>query len=693
MLRQSKELIGRGSRGKNALATIVPVAERREEGNWVPLANLRSLFPPDGTVEVRGVIASSMRDGDWILFSPAPNEKYTASHKVRAAAPRKVARFLDFPEHGSSEARRRLIIQVGLEVATAGDWAVRIGTEEIVRVTLTQCPDHRWRAVGGRDLAALPLRRFDPSLVLAVPEGAEKHLLYDYGSAAQIGRMVNWSSDANYLRAISTAIANNAVPDAFQALEILAKWANGTSGKVSASEGADPGAIIEIVRSEALVACLKADVEALEIARSALLADPAIQDAISSEIAARASAEMPALEAAARAKVETEAELEAKAEFAERQEKVKAAIAELEARELANLEQRWAAKEAEFEAAISHARAEKERDLAKLDEHLRTTADECTQLAGQKSRLSEAVSELTLRETALVSRVEVLARADDGLSRHNVRSFGHPRFEAHAHERRLPLSKIERAVIELNILTALGVETIVKLAVLFAAGEVPLLIGRTAPDLVELATALLAGGRAARLTGDPTIVTVEDIWSRAGGNGPTGIGTAAAWASEIGAPAALGYISEADRSAARFWYPALADCSRRGQLPRNLMLCVGIDDQDSEEAGALTPNALTVHAKALFEDKAGTLAPHIFSKLADEPISLEMHPVVVDEAASALVLMKYGAGLSISASLRLARLHAAACLAFSDDRADRFASEIAATLSGAAKQQDRPDNR
>jgi hypothetical protein len=70
------------------------------------------------------------------------------------------------------------------------------------------------------------------------------------------------------------------------------------------------------------------------------------------------------------------------------------------------------------------------------------------------------------------------------------------------------------------------VEALVKLSVLLAAGEVPVLLGRGAVDLVEIAGALLAGGRVTHLQCDPTLITYDDLWSRPSGAGMTAFGAA-----------------------------------------------------------------------------------------------------------------------------------------------------------------------
>lgn len=693
MARQGRDFIGRGLPGQNAIAAVGPVAERLEDGSWSPLGDARSLFPPNGCLEVRGLAASSMRDTDWFVFSAVQNDRHGAAMRFRAASPRRLARFLDIPDGETPESRRRLIIEIGLETGAAGDWAVRISNDEIVRLTLSQDDrDHRWRGIGDRHLRSLAVRRFDPALVISVPDDPDHIVLYDYETAEQLGRYESWLSDAEYLRALSAAISAAGESDAAKAVHALAVRSERMGSGASVIHGLNPDIVVDIVRRDVLAARLKEDNEALDMVVRAVLKNPTVQEALDRIAAAKSAAEMPALEAAARTKIKTEAQ----ADIAKWVQQAKAAVAELEAEELAALEQRRATNAAklevfaaetrakalaDIEAEVGDARERAQKELTALDERLRLNVEACAFLEEQRERLGHAIAEMTERETALVNKVEMLARAEQTLSSRTSKSYGHPHLAVHAAEVKLQLAKVEAAASELRILTPRGIEAIVRLAVLFAAREVPVLRGRAAADLVEAATALFAGGRTARLYAEPTLVTYEDLWSRVGGNGLTVLGTAASWTAEPGNAPALGYVSDAERSAARFWYPPLADAKHRGLLPTNLMLCVGVEDEGAEEAELLFKNSVVFEAESLFDANATALTPHVFARLAREPTSLELPAVTVDPSVAALVLMNHGTGLSVAAALRLARVHAAALLALDEERATAFAAEFARTLS------------
>ncbi len=687
---RGKELIGRGAHGRNAVASITPVAERQEDGSWIPISSTRILFPPDGSVEVRGVLATSIRDGEWFLFSTAPNDRHRAPVKYRALHPRRLTRFLDFPAGETSEARRRLVVEIGLEAGAPGEWAVRINPDEIVRVTLASGDDGRWRAERSKFLAQLPVRRFDPDCVVPLPGTLDAPLLYDFDASVQTGHAVNWSTDADYLRMVCSALAAGGRHDATRALEVLAAQAEATRG-ASAVNGADPAILNDTVRTGAIVERLKADEEALSMAANALASQPEVQEVLRNLADAKASEEIPKLEIAARARIEREWQ----AEHGERLARASTEIAELKAEELASLERMRAAALADIEAAAvaerakasAEAEAEAEEIRRRLREELeviqgriRLSEEALAAFEGRRACLTETVAALSESEAALIGRVEALSQDADRLSRWSRSALGHATFPVLEKEGTVSLGEIEASALKLKVLTAEGVEAVARLAVLLAAGEVPIIRGHDGRNLIEIATILLAGGRMARLHADPTLVTYDDLWSRPGGGPLTAFGSAAAWTAETNRPV-LGYISGAEHSAARFWYPALADAKRRGLLPRTLMLCVGLEDAAVEEAAALPKDAFAVASETLLNPKAIPVIPRVLSATSAEPRSLDLSQPVVDEAAAALMLAKHGGGLSIEATLRLVRLYAAACAAFGDERGFAFAANAAQALA------------
>ena len=190
---------------------------------------------------------------------------------------------------------------------------------------------------------------------------------------------------------------------------------------------------------------------------------------------------------------------------------------------------------------------------------------------------------------------------------------------------------------------------------------------------------VLAAGRVGKLAGDPTTITLEDLWSRPGGNGPTALGDAAE-AAGAGMPT-VGVVVQAELSGARFWLPLLRDAYRRGGLPDALMLCLTVEDRHSDESQAILAGAFGIEAVGLVDARAATVAPVVFSD-PKHACSLAQTVVDVNPVAAATMLATAGADLSLGNARRLARLHAAAARVLDEAGADAMAASFIQELNG-----------
>lgn len=664
---REREYIGRVERLLNANAAVAPVAEWREGVGWQPIADVRGLFPPHGTADFLGAPLLRLREGDWLVFASTPSNRPRAPTVFKAVGGRRPSRLLAHGADADAESRRKLLVEVGLEDAGPGEWAVRVGPDAVARVALAEGPDGRWRAPGLR--SPISLRRFDPDLVIDVPGIPGWEVLYDYEGAEQLAESVDWSRDDEFILAAARALANG--EDGAGKIETLLRGsADALTGRLTVIGGADPSIAAELVRTNALADRMRDDAQFLARFRTALLADPTVQGIVAKAAAERSAAEIPALAAVARAEIEAEmaaARADAAAE-------VKAVVAEMEGEEMAALERRRAAREAEIEATIgdmhrrrlaeveasvAESQAEKLAEGAKLNQLLRAASEGVRKLEERRAALDEGVAVLAAEESALVDRVESLARSEAALGARNPAAPSRlPAFRRDAEEKTLGLEGVSEAARSLGLLTSAGVDAVMRMAVLQAAGEIPILLGGHAADLADVAALILSGGRIAVLTGDPTTVTFEDLWTRPGGAGPTAL-AAAADAAEAGIPV-VGVVTGAENSGARFWYPALLDARRRGHLPRGLMLCATIGEAASDEGEAILRGAFHIDTSGAFDAEAFVLAPLVFERSLAEPMSFHPEPPEIEPAAAALMLREHGEGLGPVAALRLARVHAAA---------------------------------
>lgn len=82
---------------------------------------------------------------------------------------------------------------------------------------------------------------------------------------------------------------------------------------------------------------------------------------------------------------------------------------------------------------------------------------------------------------------------------------------------------MQKAISDCILLTAEGKERMAHFIALMLAGETPVLHGPQTHDFLLTAESLLSSGRSVRLEADPTIITFEDLWLRAGTQLPTAL--------------------------------------------------------------------------------------------------------------------------------------------------------------------------
>lgn len=688
---RDREYVGRSGRGRDASALVAPVAERSEDGVWSTLADVKALFPKHGQIEVRGIVANSLREGDWVAFSSVPNDRHGSSASYRAASPRRLSLFLGADGNASPEERRRLVVETGLEAGPAGDWSVQVSPEAFVRVKLQQGKDGRFRAAG-LDLASLTLWRLAPDLVVELGAEHSAPRLCDHQRAEQLPGTVNWSPDDEYIRMAAAALGPERRGADVAALLAWAlnQHADALTGRVSTLAGADVGTLAEIERAGTLSRRLAGERELLNLFKAGLMADPSVKELIGRAAADAAAATRPVLESAVRAEIEREMA----AERAAAHEQVRTLIEGLEAEEIAALEARCAAEAAMRDRDLAEARRkgmeaveaetaerlrEAEAAVAGLDARRVLLAGEVEELDGRRQALAASVAALADEERSKLAIVERLVKAGEDATA--LRKPAAPAVRAlwssgGANERRLGLRDLAGLVADGGLLTPAGMETFLRVAVLVEAGEVPVLHGPDTGGFVEVAGRLMAAGRVARLYADPTLITFDDLWARAGSGAPTPL--AAALASAAEGSAAIGVVEGAERSGARFWYPQLADAARQGQLPGPFIPLVTVADPKSEEAAAADGPLVAI--EGVFAEGAAAVAPLVFAELAAAPAVFAKGGGGPDPAVAAKFLRKHASGLNLPEVLRLSRIHAAAVSSLGAEDGQRMAAALKTIL-------------
>jgi hypothetical protein len=355
-------------------------------------------------------------------------------------------------------------------------------------------------------------------------------LFYDFNSAELSEEAVDWSRDNDLLEIAIRATGDPVLLEALD--EVLKRIANPVAGTVSLIGGRNPGMLMDAVRHGAIAERIAKEGEALHLFRAALRSDPALRQQISEEIKKRCEDKLPALKEVARKAVESEMA----SEVGVAKTQAKTVIAELEAEEMAALEKRRSDREEELVAELAEVRQKELAFLRSDFEGLRRREEEEIELlqrrklelqaetdtvANAKASLEDAVAGLAAERGRIEEALASLNRAE---ARFRQGAGGVPSpgvLTGGADGRCIGLSEVREAASSFGLLSDSGVDSIVKAAALWAAGEVPLLSGGGSADFLEAAALLLSSGRLVRLHADPTIVTFEDLWVRTGGAGAT----------------------------------------------------------------------------------------------------------------------------------------------------------------------------
>jgi hypothetical protein len=668
----------------------------------------RNLFPPHGEVELRPGPTQPVHRGDWIAFG-AESHGPPGHLKYRAVYVCNLPLLEDLTAIGDPEAIRRLLVEEGLAESAAGWRYLRIGECEMVRVTIAQDPDGFWRASAEPDVSRLPIFECRPELCIPANDGAKPVTLLDARLPfRQIGT-TNWSSDADVLRKIIAAMRDKTDADDTarrQFADALSRYADQLEPNAPAADrGFDPFAARRILRFHRIASVLRERQEVLQEYLDFLKSDPEVKALIDGQIAAAVEQQAAAQRDALREVRELELDREIGELRAKRQFELEKSIGELGTEMMSDLEKRADARSAEIdrhiaelekqglaelEASLGARRASMQDEVRTLEERRSALASETAGLQKTRDALGTEIRGLTEeqnRATEIVERwtsvAAALGTAADSFAVTRT-SVPAPEPATGPSPQRLRASDLEQAVAACSLLTDAGKEMLTRLVALMVAGEIPLLHGGECEDFIEIARSLVSGGRLARLEADPTIISFDDLWIRPGTQVATPLRLAAADAAGEAPRNSLCMISRADLSGARFWYPALADRSGRGQLPPGLLICATLDDPESEESSAFAKSAILLEAKDLIAPKAATVAPAMLAGPRAKLFDLEVVARPTDLTGAVAPLASMGITLGIRDAERVARIFAAAGMLMKAAQAEELARSAALRFSGIA---------
>ncbi|WP_124094808.1 hypothetical protein [Burkholderia gladioli] len=655
----------------NDIVAHIVVTSRKGEMGWSPVENATKLFPKSGEVEVRQRGKPALRVGDWVAFritSSAPKGR----NQWQASKHRPLHHFTQAPSNTLDDLRRLLTVEGLPSTRSPGAWIVQISQTEVVRVDLT-----RWN--GGRLFASqnqeVTVYAFDPDAVMPVsdPLGVG---LYDLPAGTTPKKTVDWSTEEAFLNRWARALSRQGDKRTDVVIDWLRDHADATQGALT-FDVADSAAVFDMMRSGELADRLSGDRDLLHSFTKIFQSLPRFTNLLDEQIASMAENERKSIQD----RIEAELARDVEQQRRERMNALEQTLEAWEADKRASLEAEVQRNEEALTAEFVNSRATREQELR--DEfHARQAQlkEEVQNLVLARDRLHAEVHELDASTVDLRTRIEGLktdekeAKANidrlllavSALERPSSRDYSGnlPSLRApDAREGRA--SDLRKSVAACPLLTDHGKTLMLQVVALCLAGEVPVLIGQGREAFLMIAEAFLSGGESARIFSDPTLITYEDLWSRPGTTAPTPLAQAFDL-TRTGASSMLTVIESAERSGARFWYPALKDGIRRGMFPRRMFVCVTVGEADVEEANVIKSSAVMIDVSLAIAEGASAIATYGISKSARMQFAPDEPPA--DLSQGAFVTNSFVAKLDVMRALAAARTAAEAIAVCGDSK-------------------------
>jgi hypothetical protein len=570
--------------------------------------------------------------------------------------------FLDLQDTGSLEALRNSLTEEGVDGPDQnGAWVIRYCDDRIITLVLIRSPDHRYRmATGG----FFSVYAYESEFLHRIPSNAGEMSLYEFKRGGECLQELDWSPDEGYIKRIVRAIAGAHDPSVETVIEWLKRHADETTGQVG-SNPEDSLAVQQAARSGELSKRLLADKDLLGELTSVLMADERMISRLENETRAIAEHERGVIRAALTSELKQEV-------MALREERLSEIDVELKTLEVAQhevlrnqiqldlrsnmlaMEGRVASRQAEMEAELEVRNNDLKQELDVLTAQGEVLRGELETTNTQIDAGQKTLAELQAREAQTLKEIErrqaeaASIQVPKSVRLESVLCFNPPN-----NIPTLGVGDIQQAINNSVLLTPVGKERMVQFFALMLAGEIPVLHGLETQDFLLAAEALFSSGRSIRLEADPTVITFEDLWLRAGTQLPTALTYGLELTRGYEPTTVLAVIEHAERSGARFWLPTLADRMRRGELPRRFFVCVTVEDGDCEETQAIRSQAPWLQITGTIALAASALAPMALAPANVRQLDPGERPQDITLAMAAVAPLANQ--LTLANALRLAR--------------------------------------
>lgn len=585
--------IGRYDR-KNDLFFYFKVVAQEMETGWRAIDNPKKLFPRNGETELIGLNSLQLRPNDYIAFQVDPSVR---SKITRAKNPRRIYPYCDLSSIQSLQAAQSFLTLDGIESrGDSGQWAIRFGTDGLILVNLAKSKPEHFILSKNHEV---PQYVFSESSVVTVSGLHENNNLFYLPAIDVLPCSIHdWTPDRQYIENAVQLIADTKMSG--RIVSWLRRHTDDQSGKLK-SGIQDLLATFQAHRSGELLKRLEEEESIARRLTQAVTDDPSITELLKHHLESIAEQERDRLRTEQLKAIEGELlaasllrreaiETEMSALRIVKKNEIDLEVAQLKSTEEKKLYLELEGKRTNIEGALKREKEELENDIKQLKkssndlteqnerqyQELATVSAECaTSLAvlnDIEDRINEAQNELEGINKALKERARRMTYS-------TVTDIQLP-----AQAKLVSFAELGKIVREHKLLTPDGKILMEQFLALMLAGECPLLYGSDTQDFLTIAESILSSGQSIRQIADPTMISYEDLWIKAGNGLATPLYQGLLLSDSNCSRTLFAVVERTECSALRFWLPALKDRLNRGDIPRNFLICGTIEDEDCEEA-------------------------------------------------------------------------------------------------------------
>jgi len=608
---------------RNYQSYLTAIAQETPDG-WRTIENPKKLFPRTGEVEFNDVDALPLRKGEWAAFHVGPGTR----NRAQAKHARRIYPYYDLSSGQSLlEARRQLSFDGITTDGEPGLWAIRFGPNGLILANLAESKSGCLIISRSQNVYEYDFREGCVISVSGISENGK--LFYMPDADALPTQIHDWTPDKQYIEYVIQLLS--CADLTFEISSWLRVHTNEQNGKLSSGVDALLAAA-QMLRAGELAKKLEEEDSLTRKFTEAMLKDQQIASLLEHQIQNIAEEERVAL----RAEQHKSLDKEFSAERLRRRESIETEMAvfektrkgeiEKEISQLRQLEEEklhsdFAEKKTNIEQTLKQEKAYLESEVSCLKD---ANAGLCAQNENERQILAALTCEREAFLATLTDAEERTAQAQIELKKMDIAIAEKSRRMAYSAipEVRLPAQarvvsceEFGHIVRDNKLLTPNGKILMTQFLALMLAGECPLLSGPETQDFLAIAESLISSGRSIRQVADPTMITGEDLWVRAGNNLATPL-YQGLLLSEASCPRTiLAVIEHVECSAARFWLPALKDRLHSDDLPRRFLICGTIENEDAEEAEKLKEQHLRLRMEKVVIRNAIALSPlHLSSE-------------------------------------------------------------------------------